>query len=52
MKLDTILVDIADGIATVTFNRPHKKNAMNPALHRDMTTVLDKLRYDARRAFC
>src|SRR6202045_4522835 len=46
MKLDTILIDIADGIATVTLNRPHKKNAMNPALHRDMTTVLDKLRYD------
>ena len=30
MKLDTILVDVADSIATITLNRPHKKNAMNP----------------------
>ena len=47
MKLDTLLVDVADGIATITLNRPHKKNAMNPALHRDMTAALDALRYDS-----
>ena len=47
MKLDTLLVDVADGIATITLNRPHKKNAMNPALHRDMTAALDGLRYDS-----
>ena len=47
MTFDTILVDIADGVATVTLNRPKKKNAMNPALHRDMTKALDLLRYDS-----
>src|SRR5688572_2468479 len=47
MKFETILVDIVDGVATITFNRPHKKNAMSPALHRDMTAALDQLRYDA-----
>ncbi|HEX4411321.1 MAG TPA: enoyl-CoA hydratase-related protein, partial [Xanthobacteraceae bacterium] len=47
MKFDTLLVDIADGIATITFNRPHKKNAMNPPLHKDMTAALDQLRYEA-----
>jgi trans-feruloyl-CoA hydratase/vanillin synthase len=47
MTFDTILVDVADGIATITLNRPHKKNAMNPAVHRDMTSALDQLRYDA-----
>ena len=47
MKLDKLLVDVADGIATITLNRPHKKNAMNPALHRDMTAALDALRYDS-----
>ncbi|MGF2025173.1 enoyl-CoA hydratase-related protein, partial [Enterococcus casseliflavus] len=46
MKFDTLLVDIADGIATITLNRPNKKNAMNPALHRDMTSALDQLRYE------
>jgi trans-feruloyl-CoA hydratase/vanillin synthase len=46
MKFETILVDVADGVATITFNRPKKKNAMNPALHRDMTAALDQLRYE------
>ena len=46
MTYETLLVDKADGIATVTFNRPKKRNAMNPALHQDMTHVLEALRYD------
>ena len=50
MKFDTLLVDIADGIATITLNRPHKKNAMNPALHRDMTAALDGCAMTAPRA--
>jgi trans-feruloyl-CoA hydratase/vanillin synthase len=32
----TILLDKKDGVATVTFNRPEKKNAMSPQLHLDM----------------
>jgi trans-feruloyl-CoA hydratase/vanillin synthase len=43
----TILVDKADGITTVTFNRPEKRNAMNPLLHREMYDVLTRLEGDA-----
>lgn len=46
MELETIKVAIADGIAKVVFNRPNKKNAMNPQLHKDITHVLERLRYD------
>jgi trans-feruloyl-CoA hydratase/vanillin synthase len=46
MKYDTILVDLADGVATLTLNRPEKKNAMNPRLHEEVTHALERLRYD------
>ena len=46
MELDTIKVAITDGVAKVVFNRPNKKNAMNPQLHKDITHVLEQLRYD------
>lgn len=46
MKYETLLVDIEDGVATVTLNRSQKKNAMNPTLHKEMTDALEKLRYD------
>ncbi len=42
----TILVDKADGITTVRFNRPEKKNAMSPALHREMYDALTDLETD------
>src|SRR5665213_4086091 len=45
-----ILVDLdeATGIATITFNRPEKRNAMNPRFHYEMTDVLDRFQYDPR----
>jgi feruloyl-CoA hydratase/lyase len=46
MGTETVNVVIADGIAKVLFNRPKKKNAMNPQLHKDITHVLEELRYD------
>jgi trans-feruloyl-CoA hydratase/vanillin synthase len=46
MKYETILVDLADGVATLTLNRPEKKNAMNPRLHEEVTHALERLRYD------
>jgi feruloyl-CoA hydratase/lyase len=46
MKYETLLIDIADGVATITLNRPNKKNAMSPKLHEEMTHALDSLRYD------
>lgn len=44
---ETLLIGIADGVATITLNRPTKRNAMSPGLHRDMTAVLASLRDDA-----
>lgn len=43
---ETIQVEIQDKVAKIILNRPAKRNAMNPQLHRDMTQVLDDLRYD------
>ena len=45
---DTVRVDFKDGVATVLLNRPDKKNAMSPQLHKDITEVLELLRYDDR----
>jgi trans-feruloyl-CoA hydratase/vanillin synthase len=44
----TVLVEIEDGIAWVSMNRPDKRNAMNPAMNREMNEVLDALEVDDR----
>lgn len=41
-----VLVKKEEGITTVTLNRPEKKNAMSPQLHREMYRLLGELRYD------
>jgi trans-feruloyl-CoA hydratase/vanillin synthase len=40
---ETVAVEITDGIAWITLNRPDKRNAMNPAMNREMIEVLDLL---------
>jgi trans-feruloyl-CoA hydratase/vanillin synthase len=35
-----------DGIVTLTIDRPEKRNAMNPTMHRQMHEALSKLRFD------
>ncbi|MPZ57236.1 MAG: p-hydroxycinnamoyl CoA hydratase/lyase [Rhizobiales bacterium] len=62
MTYKTLDLSIADAVATVTLNRPEKRNAMNPTLHVEMTDLLEQLRYDdavkvivftgAGKAFC
>src|SRR4029079_970605 len=42
----TLLVDNKDGITTITLNRPEKRNAMSPQLHREMYDCLTDLKYD------
>jgi trans-feruloyl-CoA hydratase/vanillin synthase len=42
----TLLVTREDGITTISFNRPEKRNAMSPQLHREMHQLLTELRYD------
>jgi trans-feruloyl-CoA hydratase/vanillin synthase len=46
MDYETLLLEINDGVAFLTLNRPRKRNAMNPALHRDMAAALEALRYE------
>lgn len=41
-----VKVEIENGIAWVTLNRPEKRNAMNPALNDEMVEVLDALEVD------
>ncbi|RKT87203.1 trans-feruloyl-CoA hydratase / vanillin synthase [Saccharopolyspora antimicrobica] len=41
ITLDTVNLEIDGPKATIYFNRPDKKNAMNPQLHRDMNEALD-----------
>lgn len=43
----TVKVEVADGIAWVTLNRPEKKNAMNPTLNTEMGEVLEAVETDA-----
>jgi trans-feruloyl-CoA hydratase/vanillin synthase len=42
----TFKVDVEQGIAWVTLNRPEKRNAMSPTLNREMIDVLDTLELD------
>ena len=40
---DEVLVDVADGIMTVTLNRPEAKNAANKALAEGVAAAMDEL---------
>ena len=48
IKKDNVLVEFEDGVAWVFMNRPAKRNAMSPALNRDMLEVIDALEGDDR----
>jgi len=43
-----VLVDLEDGIAWVTLNRPDKRNAINPGIVYEMVAALDALEADDR----
>jgi len=43
---ETLLIEKNDGITTIRLNRPDKKNAMNPTLHREMYDALRDLEWD------
>jgi feruloyl-CoA hydratase/lyase len=42
-QAQTVAVEVRDRIAWVRFNRPEKRNAMSPALNRQMMRVLDEI---------
>jgi trans-feruloyl-CoA hydratase/vanillin synthase len=43
---ENVKVDIRDGIAWTLLNRPEKRNAMSPDLHREMDDALANLEFD------
>ncbi|OYV32805.1 MAG: p-hydroxycinnamoyl CoA hydratase/lyase, partial [Acidocella sp. 20-61-6] len=44
-EMDTVAFTVENRIAWVKFNRPEKRNCMNPALNRRMLDVLDELEF-------
>jgi enoyl-CoA hydratase len=44
MAWETLLLDVRDRVATVTVNRPEKRNALNATVRRELLEVLDALR--------
>jgi hypothetical protein len=40
---NTVLVEITDGVAWVTMNRPEKRNSINPTLSFEMLEVFEAL---------
>lgn len=42
-----VLTDITSGVATITINRPDKRNALNAAVRRAFVAALAKLEEDA-----
>jgi 2-(1,2-epoxy-1,2-dihydrophenyl)acetyl-CoA isomerase len=43
---DDLLADVDDGVAVLTMNRPHRRNAMSPAMMAAMDRVLSELEVD------
>jgi enoyl-CoA hydratase len=46
VSYETILVDVDGGVATVTVNRPDKRNALNSRVRSEVVAALDALRDD------
>lgn len=46
MPFDTLVVAIAERVATITINRPDKRNALNAAVRADIIHALDELRHE------
>jgi len=42
---ETVKVEVTDGIAWVSFNRPDKRNCMSPKLNRQMLVVIEELEF-------
>lgn len=46
MAFETLLLDVSDRVATVTINRPDKRNALNAVVRHELIDALDQLRTD------
>jgi 2-(1,2-epoxy-1,2-dihydrophenyl)acetyl-CoA isomerase len=62
MAFNTILFEVADGVATLTLNRPERLNSFNTEMHEEIVSILDTVESDpairamlvtgAGRGFC
>ena len=62
MSNETILYDVANGVGTITFNRPDVLNATNDDFYKEFSRLIGEIAEDARvgaviitgagRAFC
>jgi enoyl-CoA hydratase/carnithine racemase len=46
VELSTVLYDTREGVATITLNRPERRNAMNPQVVRDLRTAFEAAKRD------
>ena len=46
-EFETVLYEVADGVAVLTLNRPERRNAMNATLNREIVQALEAARDDA-----
>ncbi len=46
MSEPTILLELSEGVATITLNRPDKLNAFNEAMHGELARALDRIETD------
>ncbi len=44
--MDEVLVEVAEGVATITINRPEARNALNRAVRHRLPAVIDELEAD------
>jgi enoyl-CoA hydratase len=47
MSYETLRVETTDGVATITVNRPEKRNALNARVRRELIAALDAIESDA-----
>jgi len=47
MAWETILFEAADGIGTLTLNRPDRLNSFNTRMHEEVAAVLERAESDA-----
>ena len=52
MPFETILLAVADEVATVTLNRPEVMNGLNAAMRREITQAVDGSRGAGRGWWC
>ncbi|MEI7546586.1 MAG: enoyl-CoA hydratase-related protein [Actinomycetota bacterium] len=45
-EYETLRVEVSDGVATITIDRPHARNSMTPVMAREMLDIVQRLSID------